>query len=126
MDRNYGVQAAFKNIFGSSNLPPGMKGLANTMTQAWKSNPKYWQPISLSQTQDYANRGYFVVAGYIGPDNGHVVVIVPGTEKYSSSWGGYVPTTMDTGAGKRWYNRHLNESFGAGKKDYITYYYYKY
>ena len=124
---NVGVQAAFKNIFGSSNLPPGMTGNANETTKAWKNNPKYWQPISLSEAQDYANRGYFVVAGYIGPNNssGHVVVIVPGSPKKSSSWGCYVPATMDTGSGKRWDYGHLNESYGSKKKNYVTYYYYK-
>lgn len=30
---NYGVQAAFKNLFGTTNLPPGMTGRANDMWQ---------------------------------------------------------------------------------------------
>lgn len=125
---NYGVQQAFKNIFGSSNLPPGMKGKANEMARAWRNNPKYWQPISLSQAQDYANKGYFVVAGYINPNpnkSGHVVVIMPGTAVYSSKWGCNVPMTMDTGYKKRWDYKFLSNSFGPDKKNNITYYFYK-
>ena len=125
---NYGVQTAFKNIFGSSNLPPGMTGNANEMTKAWKNNPKYWQPISLSEAQDYANRGYFVVAGYINPNpnkSGHVVLIVPGDEVYSSTWKCKVPLAMDTGEDHRWSARGLSYSFGEDKKNHITYYYYK-
>lgn len=123
---NYGVQQAFKNIFGSSNLPPGMTGLANDMARAWRDNPEYWQQIPLSQAQSYANDGYFVVAGYIAPEgSGHVVVILPGIAKNSPSWGCNVPVTMDTGSGKRWDNKFLSDSFGCKKKDYITYFFYK-
>ena len=115
-------------IFGSSNLPPGMKGKANEMARAWRNNPKYWQPISLSQAQDYANKGYFVVAGYINPNpnkSGHVVVVVPGTEVWSDSWGCNVPATMDTGWEKRGSDYHLNDSFSAGKKERVVFYFYK-
>lgn len=125
---NRGVQAAFKNIFGDSNLPPGMKGLANDMARAWRDNPKHWQAIPLELAQSYANAGYFVVAGYIHPDpkeSGHVVMIVPGTEKYSPNWGCRVPMTMDTGYRKRWDNMFLSDSFGPEKKKYIKYYFYK-
>ena len=126
---NVGVQQTFKNIFGSSNLPPGMKGSANEMTRAWRNNSKNWPQISLSQAQDYANKGYFVVAGYINPtpkESGHVVVIMPGTASYSSNWGCKVPMTMDTGTGNRWWSgKTLSWSFGPEKKEHITYHYYK-
>lgn len=124
---NYGVQAAFKAIFGSSNLPPGMKGDANEMTRAWKGNPQYWEEIELSETIDYANKGYFVVAGYIDPagGSGHVVVILSGKGTYSKKWGCQVPNTMDTGSGKRWTNQFLSNSYGPEKKRRVTYYYYK-
>lgn len=123
---NVGVQLAFKNIFGSSNLPPGMVGKANEMAQAWRDNPKHWQAIPLGVAISNANHGFFVVAGYINPSgSGHVVVILPGPTKYSSKWGCEVPLTMDTGDEKRWTNRYLSDSFGPDKKNRISYYFYK-
>ena len=123
---NVGVQLAFKNIFGSSNLPPGMVGKANEMAQAWRDNPKHWQAIPLGVAISNANHGFFVVAGYINPSgSGHVVVILPGPTKYSPSWGCEVPLTMDTGDGKRWTNRYLSDSFGTDRKNRIAYYFYK-
>ena len=123
---NKGVQEAFKAIYGSSDLPPGMKGQANEMAQAWAQNPKYWQHISMSEAQDYANKGYFVVAGYINPKgHGHVVIIVPGKMSPSSKWKCAVPRTMDTGSNKRLSNTLLSNSFGKDKKSQIHYYYYK-
>lgn len=125
---NFGVQTAFKSIYGSSNLPPGMKGRANEMAKAWADNPKYWQPISLSEAQSYANQGYFVVAGYINPvpgRSGHVVVVVPGQEKKSDSWGCNVPNVMDTGSNKRTDKQWLSQSFRSSQKNNIHFYYYK-
>ncbi len=124
---NIGVQAMFKNIFGSSNLPPGMTGLANDMVRAWANNPGYWHSISLSEAQSYANKGYFVVAGYINPTggSGHVVVIVPGNESYSYSWKCNVPTAMDTGYKKRYSAVPISNSFGPQKKNSVFIYYYK-
>ena len=55
---NVGVQLAFKNIFGSSNLPPGMVGKANEMAQAWRDNPKHWQAIPLGVAISNANHGF--------------------------------------------------------------------
>lgn len=125
---NLGVQHAFTSIFGSANLPPGMSGRANDMARAWANNPNYWQPISIAEAQTYANNGYFVVAGYINPNSGqsgHVVVIVPGKEEKSSSWGCNVPQTMDTGSNKRSTDKHLNNSFSSDKKNDVYFYYYK-
>ena len=125
---NFGVQEAFKAIFGSTNLPPGMTGRANDMAKAWANNLKNWQPISISEAQDYANQGYFVVAGYSNPTpnkSGHVVVVVPGDKIYSKRWGCYIPCTMDTGQNKRTSKTTLNYSFGLDKKNAIHFYYYK-
>lgn len=116
---NFGVQQAFKNIFGSSSLPPGMTGRANDMVKAWAENPEYWKPISLEEAQTYANNGYFVVAGYENPNpnkSGHVVVIVPGTATSSPEWKCDVPQAMDTGANKRSSSVSINWSFGVNKK----------
>ena len=124
---NIGVQAMFKNIFGSSNLPPGMTGLANDMVRAWANNPGYWHSISLSEAQDYANRGYFVVAGYINPTgrSGHVVVVVPGSMQESASWNCQVPVVMDTGGGRRRTSCLLSVGFGRDKKSNVVFFYYK-
>lgn len=125
---NFGVQAMFKNIFGDKNLPPGMTGRANEMATAWANNPDYWQPISLSEAQEYANKGYFVVIGYINPipnSSGHVVVVVPGKEHWSSSWKCHVPSTMDTGSRRRSSSGSMTRGFSPDKKDKIRIYYYK-
>lgn len=123
---NFGVQLAFKNIFGSASIPPGMVGRANDMVQAWADNPRYWQSISMSEAQNYANNGYFVVAGYKNPSgHGHVVVVVPGQERYSNNWKQKVPNTMDTGKNKRYDCTKLSNGFGPDKKEEIKFYYYK-
>ncbi len=124
---NIGVQAMFKDIFGSSNLPPGMTGRANDMVRAWANNPGYWHSISLSEAQSYANKGYFVVIGYENPNpnkSGHVVVVVPGQAVNSPKWGCDVPVTMDTGSNRRSSYGAMNRGFGPDKKDKITVYYY--
>lgn len=125
---NFGVQYAFKEIFGSSSLPPGMSGRANDMVRAWADNRSYWHPISLEETQEYANNGYFVVAGYENPNpnkSGHVVVIMPGTTVPSNSWKCNVPHTMDTGSGRRGSNIPLSSGFGKNIKDSVKFYYYE-
>ena len=58
-------------------------------------------------------------------ESGHVVVVVPGEAKYSYSWGGYVPCTMDTGYKKRTSKTTLNYSFGNDKKNQVHFYIYK-
>lgn len=124
---NFGVQRMFEALFPNEK-PPGMSGLANAMAEAWKSNPDHWQAISLSDAQQYANDGYFVVAGYINPNpnrSGHVVVVVPGTETFSKKWGMTLPCIMDTGAYKRACGIPLSTGFGPDKKSDIKFYYYK-
>ena len=101
---NFGVQKMFEALFPNETRPPGMSGRANEMAEAWADNPNCWQAISLSDAQQYANDGYFVVAGYINPNprrSGHVVVVVPGEAQYSDSWKNDVPMAMDTGYNKR-------------------------
>ena len=121
---NFGVQEMFKELYGF--LPQGMNARANEMVKYWRAHPEHWQPIQLSEAQDLANQGYFVVAGYVAPaGSGHVVVVVPGGGTISKSWGGLVPNTMDTGAGMRRNKTTLNFSFGKDKKGKIEFYYYK-
>lgn len=110
-----GVRRALKKLFGK--LPAGMNCNANSMVKYWMNNPSLWQEIAMSQAQGYANQGYFVVAGWINPSGGygHVVVIVPGTERYSENWGKKVPNTMDTGYNMRSSSQKLSNSFAREK-----------
>lgn len=121
---NFGVNTMFKSLFGKNDLD-GKK--ANDMVRYWQNNPSHWEQISISQAQQLANEGYFVVAGWINPSgrSGHVVVIVPGKESYSSKWGCNVPQTMDTGADKRAASQPLSKGFGADKKDNVKFFKYK-
>ena len=125
---NFGVQTMFKAIFGDTDLPPGMSGRANDMVTVWENHPEYWVPTELSKAQELANAGYFVVVGWKNPDtgrSGHVSVVVPGKEVYSSSWGCYVPVTMDTGYKKRESYMSLSRGYGSNKKNDVKFYYYK-
>ena len=98
------------------------------MVTVWENHPEYWVPTELSKAQELANAGYFVVVGWKNPDtgrSGHVSVVVPGKEVYSSSWGCYVPVTMDTGYKKRESYMSLSRGYGSNKKNYVKFYYYK-
>lgn len=121
---NMGVHGMFKSLFNSNDLS-GKN--ANTMVKYWKDNPDKWEKITMSQAQKLANDGYFVVAGWINPTtgrSGHVVVIVPGTETHSGSWG-KVPNSMDTGYKMRTESQPLSQSFGKDKKDSTIFFKYK-
>lgn len=100
---NLSVHRMFENLVGP--LPSGMRVKANKMTKYWIQHPEQWQPISLSQAQDYANKGYFVVVGWINPiegESGHVMVVVPGEMEYSGAWGKKVPVVLEMGKGRRY------------------------
>ncbi len=111
--------------------------LINSTTQDW-----------LNDIQDKANHGYFVVSGWINEDpqkdkngniirdangnivykSGHVTVIVPGNlsdMKSSTSFGGKVPFTMDTGYGMREKSQKISLSYGSTKVPKVVFYYYK-
>lgn len=121
---NQGVIHAFNALFSTKELD-GMN--ANRMTQYWLDHPDSWEKISMDEAQNYANDGYFTVAGFINPTghSGHVVVIVPGVPEYSTSWGTNVPWTMDTGHNMRESKQKLSQSFSSKKKDSIHYFIYK-
>lgn len=120
---NIGVNNAFVNLYKSTELK---NKKANQMVAYWKSSAN-WQQISMSQAQQLANKGYFVVAGWINPTghSGHVVVIVPGNETYSPSWGQSVPRIMDTGPNRRSDNLPLSAGFSSGKKNEVLFFKYK-
>jgi len=115
---NLGVQLAFKDVFG--NLATALDNkTANQIVEYWRASSS-WESITKSQAQSSANDGWFTVAGWYNPDgSGHVVVIVPGTEK-----GGW-PVDMDTGANMRSESQGLNYSFGKDKRDDVEYFRYK-
>lgn len=81
----------------------------------------------MSQAQQLANDGYFVVAGWKSAPgkSGHVVVIVPGEMKYSGKWECNVPMSMDTGAKMRVVSQPLSRSFGCKIKDSVKYFRYR-
>ena len=127
MQCNNGVGKLFKALFGDGNdVPSYMKEnsdgnhiLANQMIHNWQTDTSNWQEISRSDyaswqawfnaIQEKADSGYFVVSALLNegthPDgtakHGHVTVIRPGGTTHSNSWGFGVPTTMDTGSGRR-------------------------
>ncbi len=122
---NFGVRDAFKNFTNNSTELNNMR--ANDMVKHWQSSPN-WQSISMSQAQDLANQGYFVVAGKGNPSgSGHVVVVVPGTAT-TQNWNGgsaSVPNVMDTGLRKRTKSQPINYSWGTKDHSGIEFYKYK-
>lgn len=118
---NKGVLNAFKKLFNNSTELDNKR--ANDMVRHWNTSPN-WKEIDLHEAQEYANKGYFTVAGWINPEkgtdgterSGHVVVIVPGVETKSNSWNTMVPCTMDTGYNMRNPKQTLSLSFGSKKK----------
>lgn len=115
---NIGVREAFKEIYKSNELNAKR---ANDMVKYWRNSPN-WIKISMKQAQNYANYGYFVVAGWynsIPGASGHVAIVVPGKEE-----NGY-PVTMDTGSGKRTEKQRLSLGFGKNKLPNVEFYYYK-
>lgn len=120
---NIGVNNAFTNLYKSTELKDKK---ANQLVEYWKSSAN-WQQISITQAQQLANKGYFVVAGWKNPTgrSGHVVVIVPGKETYSPSWGQNVPRIMDTGPNRRSTDLPLSAGFAKGKKNEVLFFKYK-
>lgn len=153
MQCNNGVGKLFKALFGDgSDVPSYMKGnsdglhiLANQMIRNWQNDTYNWQEISRSNydswqewfnaIQEKANDGYFVVSAFLNegtnPDgtakHGHVTVIRPGGTTYSGTWGFGVPTTMDTGSGRRDSSSAISNSYRKStiKNDSVKFYFYK-
>lgn len=67
----------------------------------------------------------FVVAWWKNYDgHGHVVVVVPGEEEYSGTWGEYVPVVMDTGDGKRYEKVKISVGLSGDKKNDVVFFKY--
>ncbi len=123
---NLSVHRMFENLVGP--LPSGMRVKANKMTKYWIQHPEQWQPISLSQAQDYANKGYFVVVGWINPiegESGHVMVVVPGEMEYSGAWGKKVPVVLEMGKRRRYAKTKMSWGVDAKKEKELKVFYYK-
>lgn len=124
---NEGVRNAFEILFDSKALY-GMN--ANTMTRYWIDHPNEWISIQMKDAQDYANQGYFVVAGWINTQpkqSGHVVVVVPGVATFGE-WNKtrmLVPNTMDTGWEMKNATQKITRSFGKNKHKDVLFFKYK-
>lgn len=61
--------------------------LANSMYRYMVSHPEEWHEVEGSEAQDFANRGYIVIAAQENPiGSGHVCIVRPGTLTYSGKW----------------------------------------
>ena len=126
---NIGVNNAFKEITGSSELG-GKK--ANDMYDYMSSSDNF-EPIDISKAQEAANNGEVVIAAYKSSSgSGHVALVVPGKAATTGTWDGKpassiggIPLVMDTGAGKREESQSVNYSFGKGKQAEVMFYKYK-
>ena len=120
---NISVNEAFKQLTGSTELE---KKVADEMVDHWETSED-WEEIPMSEAQELANKGEFVVAGaQAGPDEnmGHVVVIVPGEEEPSTEWNCKVPMAMDTGKGRRWSSRKVSYSWRKERKKDVKFFRY--
>ena len=101
---------------------------ANDMIDYWSQNPSKWEPIKMSEAQELANEGWFVVAGWKATSgSGHVVVIVPGITN-KGNWNGLyinIPKARDTGANMKTPSQGLNFSFGKKKHKDVIFFKYK-
>ena len=122
---NIGVQIVFYELYSSADLN-NMR--ANDMIDYWSQNPSKWEPIKMSEAQELANEGWFVVAGWKATSgSGHVVVIVPGITN-KGNWNGLyinIPKAMDTGANMKTPSQGLNFSFGKKKHKDVIFFKYK-
>lgn len=122
---NLSVQEMYKELIGT--LPDEMDTLANGMVRYWSRTPDLWHPISLYQAQDYANKGYFVVIGWVNPTgiHGHVVVVVPGEMEYSGVWKKKVPVVLEMGEDRRYAKAKLSMGLVPGTEKDLKVFYYK-
>lgn len=72
--------------------------LANAMIDLMRANLKIWQPIPMAQAQQFANQGSLVIACQSKRPHGHVAVIRPGEQVYSTKWKAAVPKCVNIGA----------------------------
>ncbi len=63
------------------------KGMvANQMVDYMRRKPEEWEFVLMPAAQELANTGRVLVAGTFAEPHGHVVVLRPGLEEFSSKW----------------------------------------
>ena len=85
--------------------------------------------VSMSEIQNLANQGHFIVASWVNTSggSGHVALVVPG-EMQGGTWCGEwiaLPVVMDTGAECREESQKLSKSFGTNKHSQVEFYIYE-
>ncbi len=120
---NIGVQCAFEELTGRPDF--GNMTANEIVEYLSQSETGEWSGIAMSNVQEVVNKGGIVIAGTVNPipgGSGHVVLLVPGTEVNSGSWGGLVPVAMDTGPNKKWASQGINHSWNPGSKDDVRFF----
>ena len=119
---NIGVQEMSKILFGK--VLTELNGIANTIYNNLESSTK-WHKIDYTKVNEYANKGYFVLAAYNSGTSasGHVVTILPGHA--GSTWKdifvmdtGYSEWTTKSGqsGNSRSESQNIKNSFGEKKR----------
>lgn len=120
---NLGLQEMSKKLFGK--ILDELKGNANTIYNNLEKSSK-WHKIDYTKANEYANKGYFVVAAWNSGNSssGHVATILPGHT--GSTWNdifvmdtGYAPWTTPTGqsGNSRSEEQNIKNSFGSNKRN---------
>lgn len=127
---NVATYSAFEEFTGNKSLNGK---LANDIFKHL-SNSSEWQEIQGPQgVQDLANKGQYIIAARPEyglnkkglPRSGHVVLIIPGDEVISPTWGGGVPICIDAGANRRWLGFGINKSWSVNIRDNVHFFLYK-
>lgn len=122
---NQGVREAFQAAFNKELPNLNANSLINYM-----KNSSEWSKlnVSMSEIQNLANQGHFIVPCWVNPSgSGHVALVVPG----EMEWGKWcetptaLPVVMDTGAKCREESQKLSESFGKDKHSQVEFYIYE-
>ncbi|MBQ0074988.1 MAG: hypothetical protein KBT34_12455 [Prevotella sp.] len=119
---NLGLQEMSKKLYGK--ILDELKGNANTIYNNLEKSSK-WHKIDYTKANEYANKGYFVVAAWNSGNSssGHVDTILPGHT--GSTWSdiyvmdtGYAPWTTSTGqsGNSRSEEQNIKNSFGSNKR----------
>lgn len=123
---NQGVREAFYAVFNKE--LPNLK--ANDLINYMNHSLEWGKlNVSMSEIQNLANQGHFIVASWVNPSggSGHVALVVPGEMEWGT-WCGErmaLPIVMDTGAGCREESQKLSVSFGKNKHADVEFYIYK-
>ncbi|WP_300700551.1 hypothetical protein [uncultured Alistipes sp.] len=123
---NQGVREAFHAAFNKE-LP---NVNANELIKHMKNSSEWGKlNVSMSEIQNLANQGHFIVASWVNTSggSGHVALVVPG-EMQGGTWCGEwiaLPVVMDTGAECREESQKLSKSFGTNKHSQVEFYIYE-